>query len=140
MAVPNVRSADCCSSDKLFLFSAAGPGAESNAGGCRIGRTEFRGAAPVKVNSGQEDRSHVLTVVLEPVPGATVHALEFDDPCGDVVLAVGVAPVDGQLERPAVEVPGVSIDRERLSLVVRDKGQGGRFGFQTVGQGERREG
>ena len=52
---------------------------------------------------------------------------------------VGVAPADGQLGRPAVEVPGVPVDRKRLSLAVGDKGQDGP-GFQTVGQGECREG
>lgn len=37
------------------------------------------------------------------------------------------------------EVPGVFVDRKRLSLLVPDKGQGG-LGFQTVGHGERHEG
>ncbi len=70
----------------------------------------------------------------------TPHALEVDDPCADVVLTVVVAPVDDQLERPAVEILGVFGDRNRLSLVARDTGQRGRFEFQTVFQGGCREG
>ena len=139
MVVPYELSSDCCGSGEGSLLSTAGSVAESNAGGCRgpTDRTEFRGAAPVEVNSGQEDRSHVLTVVLEPVPGAAAHALEVDDPCGNVVRSG--TPVDGRLERPAVEVPGVLIDRKRLSRVVLDKAQGGP-GFRKVGQGDCREG
>ena len=140
-AIPQELSADCCGSGELSVLSAASPVPESNSRGCRCptDRTEFRGGAAVNVNSGQEDRSDFPTVVLEPVPGAAAHALEVDDPCGDVGVAAGVAPVDGQLERPAVEVPGVFINRKRLSLAVPDKGQGC-LGFQTVGQGIRHEG
>ena len=52
---------------------------------------------------------------------------------------VGVAPVDGQLERPALAVPVILIDRKRLLLAVREKAQGG-LAFRTVGQGECHEG
>ena len=121
------------------VSSTAGPVAEPSAERRRFGCTEFLGGALVTVNSGQEDRSHVLTVVLELVSGAVVHALEVEDACGDVVPAVGFAPVYGRLERPAVEVPGVLIARKRLSLTGGDQGQGGP-GIQAVGQGDYREG
>ena len=141
MAVPYELSADCCSSGEGSVFSTAGPVAEPNVGSCRFptGITEFLGSAPVDVNSGQEDHSHVLAVVLEPVPGAAVDPLEADDPCGDVVRIVVVAPGNGQLERPALEVAGVFDDRKRLASVVRDTGQCG-LRCRTVGQGECREG
>ena len=142
MAASDELSADYCGSGEGSVSSTAGPVAEPDVGGCRCptDRAEFHGAAPVDVNSGQEDRSCVLTVVPEPVSSAAASDLEVDDPYGDVVLAVGGAPVDGQLERPAVEISGVLADRKRLSLAVGDKRQNGLFGFQTVGQGDCREG
>ena len=133
MAVPYELSADRFGSGKLSAFSTAGLVPEPNVGGCRISRTEcpgIGGGVPVNVNSGQEDRSHGPTVVPESVPGAAAHTLEVDGPCGDVVRVAVVAPVDGELERPAVEVPGVPVDRKRLARVVRDEALGGRFGFQ----------
>ena len=140
VAVPDEHSADCCGSGKDSRLSTAGPAAEPNTGGRRIGITEFRSGAPVNVDSGQEDGFHVPTVVLEPVPpSAAAHAPEADDPCGDAVLIAGVARVDGQLERPALAVPVILIDRKRLLLAVRDKAQGG-LAFRTVGQGECHEG
>ena len=96
VAVPYELSADRCSSGKVSGVSTAGPVAEPNVGGVQTGVTECPGIGGVvsaNVHSGQEDRSHVLTVVSEPVPGAAAHALEADDPCGDVVRIVGVAPI-----------------------------------------------
>ena len=107
-AVPYEFSAGRCGSGKVSVFSTAGPAAEPNVGGCRISRTAcpgIGGGAPVHVNSGQEDRFHVPAVVPEPVPGAAAHLLEADGPCGDVVRSAGVAPVDGQLERPVQRFP-----------------------------------
>ena len=101
-------SADRCGSGKATVFSTAGPVAEPNVGGVRTGVTEcpgIGGVVSVNVNSGPEDRSCVLTVVPEPVPSADAHALKVDDPCGDVVLTAGAAPVDGRLEGPVQRFP-----------------------------------
>ena len=95
-AFPQELSADCRGSDRVSGFRTAGPAAEPNAGGCRIGATAFRGAGPVHVHPGQEDRSHVPAVVPEPVPGAAAHVLDADDPLGDAVRIAGVSPVDGR--------------------------------------------